>query len=183
MFVLVLRLCRNTSTSTLSVALLNECDQNLWKGFYCVARALLVQHNKNDPPRFLITLSFSGHSPYTDDPYSAIDTALRRYERWIREPQRLGWHACKRIFTYILMIHHGMDRTTIGSYLPGCHWFQDYSRHIFQLEPDEFIEPLINELVRSQAAAWDGERLVALAPHTPPPADWPPPNTDPRCWE
>jgi hypothetical protein len=27
-----------------------ECDQNLWNGFGCVARALLVQHNQNSSP-------------------------------------------------------------------------------------------------------------------------------------
>jgi hydroxyacylglutathione hydrolase len=122
--------------------------------------------------------SFSGHSPYTADPYQAIDAARRRYERWIDEPQRLAWHACKRIFTYILMVYNGMHRTEIGPYLLGCPWFQDYSRHIFRLQPDEFIEPLLAELVRANAAAWDGERMVALAPHTPPPADWPPPDAD-----
>jgi hypothetical protein len=27
-----------------------ECDQKLWNGFGCVARALLVQHNQNRFP-------------------------------------------------------------------------------------------------------------------------------------
>ncbi|HEU5369663.1 MAG TPA: hypothetical protein VFU69_14415 [Ktedonobacterales bacterium] len=40
---------------------------------------------------------------------------------------------------------------------------------IFRLEPEAFVPPLLEEMLRSRAAGWRDGRLVVLAPHTPPP--------------
>lgn len=117
--------------------------------------------------------AYSGHSPPMDDPLAAIDAARRRYERWASEPERLGWHACKRIFAYALMIRGGLSREQLHSYLLACPWFQDYSRGIFGVAPADFVRPLIEEMLRSGAAGWAGPRLVALGAHTAPSPGWP----------
>jgi hydroxyacylglutathione hydrolase len=115
----------------------------------------------------------SGHGPPTAAPAAAIAAALARYERWRSDPQRLAWHACKRIFTYHLMLMNGMPRVTIGPYLVGCPWFIDYSSAVFAQAPADFVEPFLAELERAGAVGEREGRLVALAPHTPPPPGWP----------
>jgi hydroxyacylglutathione hydrolase len=57
-------------------------------------------------------------------------------------------------------------------YLLHCQWFLDYSRVMFGREPEAFVQPLLDEMLRSRAADWRDGRLVALAPHTPPPPGW-----------
>jgi glyoxylase-like metal-dependent hydrolase (beta-lactamase superfamily II) len=41
---------------------------------------------------------YSGHGPAMNQPLLAIDSARRRYEKWLNEPEKMAWHACKRIF-------------------------------------------------------------------------------------
>ncbi len=125
----------------------------------------------------------SGHGPPIDDPAAAFDTALRRYERWRKDPQRMGWHACKRIFAYHLMLTGGMDHAEIGPYLVQQGWFSDYSRHIFGLEPADFVEPLLAELERSGATTERDGRIVALTAHNVPAPGWPAGPGRVRDWD
>lgn len=132
----------------------------------------------------------SGHGPANPDPSAALDRARRRYEGWLAEPERLGWHACKRIFTYALMLEGGLARAELPDYLVARGWFRDYSLYTFNLRPDEFVRPLIAEMLRSGAALERGGRLYAVMTHgTPaaacqrervPPRFWPPPATGGR---
>lgn len=124
----------------------------------------------------------SGHGPALDNPLQAIDTARRRYEKWQADPQKLGWHACKRIFIYALMLFDGLPEAEVAPYLLHCPWFADYSRFVFEREPAAFVQPLITELLRSGAAEWRAGRLVARAPYIPPPAGWPAGPARPRDW-
>lgn len=39
--------------------------------------------------------AFSGHGPEILALPDAIDTGRRRYERWLAEPEKACWHACK----------------------------------------------------------------------------------------
>jgi hydroxyacylglutathione hydrolase len=110
----------------------------------------------------------SGHSPLMTNPQAAIATAIRRYTAWRNDPEKIGWHACKRIFAYKLMLTDGMDEAEVTPYLVGCAWYQDYCRLLFKVETSEFIEPFIAELLRSKAAGWKGRRLMALMPYLAP---------------
>ena len=110
----------------------------------------------------------SGHSALYEYPLKAIDTARRRYESWLAEPQRMGWHACKRILVYTLMLEDGMSREEVQAYLLTSPWFLDYSRYVFQTEPTDFVKPLVDELVRSGAAEWQNGKLMPSAPYSPP---------------
>lgn len=71
------------------------------------------------------------------------------------------------------MLRDGLDEAEVTDYLLGCPWFQDYGRHSFGVEPEDFVEPLLAEMLRSEAARWRDGRLVVLAPYNAPPADWP----------
>lgn len=132
--------------------------------------------------RLPVRWACSGHGPAFGDAAAAIDRARRRYAKWIEEPEKVAWHACKRIFTYALMIRDGMGQEAIDAYLVESPWFHDYARHDFGLAPADLARPLIDELLRSGAAAWKDGRLVALAPHAPPPQGWPAGPSRPREW-
>lgn len=114
----------------------------------------------------------SGHGPAIGDPLQAIDRARRRYDGWLRDTERLGWHACKRIFAYALMLEGGLDEGAVAPYLRSREWFQDFSRKVFSREPEEFVDPLVGEMLRSGAAGWDTGRLVARTAHNVPPPGW-----------
>ena len=126
--------------------------------------------------------AFSGHGPEVPDFRTAIDQGRRRYEKWLGEPERAHWHACKRIFVYALMIYGGLDKGEVDPYLLRCPWFGDYARHGFDTEPEAFVVPLVEEMLRSKAAGWREGRLVALPPHNRPSPGWPSGPTRPKDW-
>lgn len=129
-----------------------------------------------------IQKAFSGHGPQIDNPHAAIDAARKRYEKWLKEPEKIAWHGCKRIFAYALMIKDGLAKEEVHNYLLSCGWFRDFARYYFQLEPEEFIQPLLNEMIRSGAAIWQDNRLVAVTPFQAPPQEWIEKHIQPKDW-
>jgi hydroxyacylglutathione hydrolase len=115
---------------------------------------------------------YSGHGPAVETPLASIDAARRRYEQWLLYPEKVGWHACKRIFAFALMIGGGLAEEAVPATLLASPWFQDYSRFIFNQPPADFIEPFIAEMLRSGAAAWRQGRLVALTAYVSPIEGW-----------
>jgi hydroxyacylglutathione hydrolase len=132
--------------------------------------------------RLRVRFAFSGHGPAHQDFPKAARTALRRYEQWVHAPEKMAWHACKRIFAYRLMLANGLPEAEVGPYLRHCQWFGDYSRGMFGQDPETFLQPFLEEMVRSGAAAWREGRLVALAPHQPPSAIWLAEQLPPGYW-
>lgn len=132
-----------------------------------------------------LRLAYSGHGPVIENPHASIDAARRRYEKWLQEPEKLAWHACKRIFTYALMLTRGMqdDETTLTHYLLQQPWYLDYTRSIFRCDPTTFVPTFRQELLRAKAVGKQGERLIVLTPYNPPPADWSPQHARPREWQ
>lgn len=126
--------------------------------------------------------AFSGHGPAIEDPKSAFDAARRRYEKWLEEPEKACWHGCKRIFAYALMIYGGLAGPEVSPYLLRCPWYHDFARHGFGVEPKDFVEPLLAEMLRSKAAGWQAGRLVALPSHNPPPPNWLSGPAKPKDW-
>jgi glyoxylase-like metal-dependent hydrolase (beta-lactamase superfamily II) len=45
-----------------------------------------------------IQQAYSGHGPQMENPLGAIDAARERFEKWLKMPEKVSWHACKRIF-------------------------------------------------------------------------------------
>jgi hydroxyacylglutathione hydrolase len=125
----------------------------------------------------------SGHGAPMKKPLAAIDAARRRYERWLADPTKPAWHACKRAVSYNLMLADGLHAADIAPFLLRQPWFQDCARRSFGLDPADFVQPLLDEVVRSGACTWRDGRLVPTAPYnynptwrpaTPRPRDWPP---------
>lgn len=129
-----------------------------------------------------LRLIFSGHGPILEKPLASVDAARRRYEKWLADPEKLAWHACKRIFSYTLMIHNGLPAQEIRPYLLQRAWFRDYTTSIFRCDPADFVQPFLDEMLRSGAAGWQDGRLMAFTPHTPPRAHWYSGPVRPKDW-
>jgi hydroxyacylglutathione hydrolase len=132
--------------------------------------------------RFRIKKAYSGHGPAMDDPGTAIDKARKRTEKWLKEPEKVAWHGCKRVFAYTLMIKDGLHKNEINSYLLSCGWFRDFAKHAFNVEPADFLPVLMEEMIRSEAALWHGEYLKAAASYHAPDASWMNRNIKPKDW-
>lgn len=129
-----------------------------------------------------VQVALSGHGPLLLAPQESFDRARRRYEHWIEHPEKAGWHACKRIFAYALMLNDGLERERVAEYLLSCPWFVDYSQHFFQTQPAAFVQPFLEEMLRSKAVQWSKERLVAMTAYTKPTEEWASPWTQPDQW-
>lgn len=130
-----------------------------------------------------IRRAYSGHGPQTENPQAAIDAARKRFENWLTTPEKVSWHAIKRIFSFTLIIKNGLAKEEIDNYLLQCGWFQDFARHSFQLQPEEFIQILLDEMIRSGAASWHNNHLMAAAPYQAPQEKWMNKNIKPKDWK
>ncbi|MDJ0757276.1 MAG: MBL fold metallo-hydrolase [Ardenticatenaceae bacterium] len=119
-----------------------------------------------------VKIALSGHGEIIVDWPAAVQRALRRYEKWQQEPEKVGWHACKRIFAYKLMITNGLPIKEAPDYLLQQAWFMDFSRHLFGVPPADFIDPFMTEMARSGAARIDRGKLVAGGSYTKPSGRW-----------
>jgi hypothetical protein len=88
-----------------------------------------TDHHQPDKPALC-----RGPAAITDPP-RAFAAAHARYERMRADPQRAGWHACKRIFAFALMIHDGIAVAELDDYLTGSPWLIDHARHVFHTTP------------------------------------------------
>lgn len=130
-----------------------------------------------------IKKAYSGHGPQIENPSAAIDSARSRFEKWLRTPEKISWHAMKRIFAFTLIMKDGLAKEEINNYLLNCGWFQDFARYSFQLQPEEFIQVLLDEMIRSRAASWHNNRLIATTPYQAPPTEWKNKNIMPKDWK
>lgn len=110
---------------------------------------------------------YPGHGPAIADPPAAIAQAEARVAGFLRDPEQAAWHACKRIFATTLMIKDGLPEGEVAGYLLQCPWFNDFSTHIFKVQPGDFVRPLLQEMLRSRAARLLNNRLMPGAPERP----------------
>jgi hydroxyacylglutathione hydrolase len=139
------------------------------EGAGCLHRAILTLKRL---AQLDLRLVVPGHGAIITDIPAAIAWSLKKYERWRSDPEKSGWHACKRILAYKLMITNGIPKGNIVDYLFTCAWLHDFSQHVFKLSPDVFIQHLLDEMLRSGAAQWQGDLLVASTPYTRPDKAW-----------
>lgn len=132
--------------------------------------------------RLPVQIAYSGHGPIHQNPHQTMQDALRRYERWQKSPEKIAWHACKRIFSYALMLADGIQKEDVSSFLIQCPWFQDYSRTYFSCSPEEFVQPLIDEMIRAEAAQWHHDKLIPTTRYSVPSKNWYPDPILPRNW-
>jgi len=70
-----------------------------------------------------IRKAYSGHGPQIENPNVSIDAARKRLEKWLKAPEKVSWHACKRIFAFTLIMKNGFAKEEIDNYLLNCGWF------------------------------------------------------------
>lgn len=126
--------------------------------------------------------AFSGHGAVMTDPAASFAAAHARYNRWVRDPDRVAWHAAKRIFAFALMLRGSLAVVSAAEYLLSCSWFNDISRHAMRIEPREFVEPFLREMLRSGGAVAVEGVLRAAAAHDLPPPGWARAPTTPDRW-
>jgi hydroxyacylglutathione hydrolase len=124
----------------------------------------------------------SGHGPAIAEPASALAAARRRYESWLTDPAKAGWHAAKRIFAYALMLKDGLPVEEVVPYLLGTGWFPDYSQSLLGRPPAELAPTLLEEMLRSGGVAEREGRLFPVTPYTSPPPGWLAAVPWPRSW-
>jgi hydroxyacylglutathione hydrolase len=129
-----------------------------------------------------VRIAWSGHGPVIEDPPAALAAALQRLERWEAEPERAAWHACKRIFASALMIAGGVAEAGLPAFLLRLPWFREHAGQAFGLTPEDFVAPLLAEMLRAGAARWQDGKLVATAEHEPVPPGWPSGPVRPADW-
>lgn len=127
-------------------------------------------------------IGYSGHGPAITDLPAAFNRARRRLRSWREKPERIAWHACKRIFSHSLMLTDGLEEAAIPGVLLDAPWFRSHADLAFGLAPDAFVPLLVSEMLRSKAALWRNNRLVAAAAHQVPRAGWPQAPTLPAAW-
>lgn len=124
----------------------------------------------------------SGHGGIHENPHEIMRRAIQRYEKWAKNPEKVAWHAMKRIFTYALMLTNGLAQDEILDYLLTCPWFVDFSRVYFESEPHDFAPVFMQEIQRSGAGQLVNGKLYPSADFGPLPDDWYPARTMPRHW-
>ena len=127
-------------------------------------------------------LGLPGHGPAITDLPAALDRARRRLASWRAEPERIAWHALKRIFSHGLMLTDGLAEDAIAPALLRAPWFRDHATGAFGMAPEAFVPVLVQEMLRSGAAAWQDGRLRATAAHATPAAGWPFGPVKPADW-
>jgi len=127
-------------------------------------------------------IGLSGHGPAIEDLPAALDRARKRLASWRADPERIAWHACKRIFSHGLMLAGGLLDAAIAPTLLASPWFCDHATGAFASTPEAFVPVLVQEMLRAKAAAWSGDRLVAVAAHAGPGDGWPFAPTNPADW-
>ncbi|WHY99414.1 MBL fold metallo-hydrolase [Peribacillus simplex] len=130
-----------------------------------------------------IRQAYSGHGPQIENPMVSIDAARKRFEKWLKAPEKVSWHACKRIFSFTLIIKNGLAKEEVDEYLLKCGWFHDFARYSFQLNPEEFIRVLLDEMIRSGAASWHNDHLISSTPYHAPQKKWMNKNIKPKDWK
>lgn len=123
-----------------------------------------------------------GHGPASTDPQQAVDRARSRLRAWREQPERLAWHACKRVFAYALMLEDGMTDARAAAYLRDAPWFGRHARHAFGTTIEAFIPILIAEMLRGGSVRRQDGCLFAGAPYQKSPTGWPRPWTRPELW-
>jgi hydroxyacylglutathione hydrolase len=130
-----------------------------------------------------IQQAYSGHELQMENPLATIDAARKRFEKWLRMPEKVSGHVCKRIFSFTLIIKNGLAKEEINNYLLKCVWFQDFARYSFQLHREEFIQILLDEMIRSGAASWQNNHLIAAIPYQAPQKKWMNKNIELKGWK
>ena len=119
-----------------------------------------------------IRVALPGHGPVITEPAHAFAMAHATYQKMQADPQRAGWHACKRIFAFALMIHDGLPIDDIDTYLTSRQWLIDHASTVFHTTPAVLSAELLAEMRRAGATEERDGQLYCRTPHHRPATGW-----------
>lgn len=99
------------------------------------------------------------------------------------DPQRAGWHACKRILAFALMINDGIDRDDLDAYVTSRPWLVDHATTVFNTTAESLAADLLAEMHRAGAIEERDGRLFCRAPYHRPATGWRRHPGSPRDWQ
>lgn len=127
------------------------------------ATALASLHRMVDlAPRVLLP----AHGPLPADPGAAFDTAVRRAQRLVDDPDGAVWYGARRILAFALMIRDGLPVGEVEPYLLARAWLTDAAR-LLRRTAEDLAAELVGTMVSSGAIVVRDGRLRAAAEHTP----------------
>ena len=132
--------------------------------------------------RLPVRLALPGHGPAITDLPRALAAAHARYQRMRADPQRAGWHACKRILAFALMINDGINLDDLHTYLTSRAWLIDHARAVFHTTPHALAADLLAEMRRTGAVTEHDGKLLCRTPYHRPQPDWLRHSGYPRHW-
>ncbi|MFF9787637.1 MBL fold metallo-hydrolase [Streptomyces nigrescens] len=106
------------------------------------------------------------HGPIPADLTAAFDSALRRAQRLVDDPDGAVWYGARRIFAFALMIRGGIASDEVEPYLHARAWLTDAAR-LLDLTPEALATELVAAMLRNRALVLRDGRLHAAADHTP----------------
>lgn len=107
-----------------------------------------------------------GHGPLVTDPEPAINKAISRLERQRENIDLAVDYGAKRILAFALMIHNGIVRTELESYLSQRAWVTDSAATVGR-DVDDFIRNLLDSMLASGAITLREGTVYAAAESTP----------------
>lgn len=102
-----------------------------------------------------------GHGPAITDAAASLELARRRLAGWAGRPDRVAWHAGKRILTHALIQAGGMGEAELERYARAAPWMAAIAGRVFGTDAVGFLPGLVAELERSGAAVRRDGRLTA----------------------
>lgn len=132
--------------------------------------------------RMDIAVAYPGHGTAVTHVDESCRRTIRRYERWLDDPEKVAWHGCRRIFAFALMINDGIPRDDVHDYIQGTQWARDNARMILGLSVADFARELVDGLLATGAVFWANDRLHSRVPHKVPPPGWATGPTRPGAW-
>ena len=104
-----------------------------------------------------------GHGPVFADAPRAIDGARRRLDGFVRNPGKHALYAAKVLLKYKLLEWQEISVTDLRAWTDATPYFGAmHERHFSDRSQSEWLEGLMNELVRSGAARREGDLLINL---------------------
>lgn len=127
-------------------------------------------------------VAYPGHGAPIPDVAEACRRTIRRYERWIDDPEAVAWHGCRRIFAFALMINNGIPADDVYGYIEGTQWARDHARMVLGIPVAQLARELVDGLIETRSVFWSNGRLLSRVPHKVPRPGWASGPTRPGAW-
>ena len=111
--------------------------------------------------RLAPALVIPGHGPIFADAPRALDAARKRLAGFVQEPLKHALYAAKVLLKYKLLEWQTIEQQALEAWAHATPYFGElHRRHFADQNETEWLDGLVDALVRSKAARREGTRLV-----------------------